>query len=158
MNFSSIGTMQLDNIDLPTVLPEGSYLFTIIRPASTTDFEKGGFSKVTFDAKVSGLSEVMLESGEVAAENVLGKLASKEFMFPTNPNSDEDKARFTQTLGQMRLFLIETLGMDNNLSVAEALATCSGYTFWGKIRHRASKENPDMTFVSIGSTWSDNEA
>lgn len=151
MRFSDSLDRQMEEIKRPPNLPIGHYIWQIAKHPDIDQITAGDgteYERLTFQLTCVSPTDDVDPTELEEFGNVTGQTVRKTFMFN---NSPDEKARFDQTLFQVKQFL-ENAGVDPSMSMTEGLAACVGGQIMGELRHRPSKDDPEVVFQEIGRT------
>jgi hypothetical protein len=152
MKFSDALDRNLEDIKRPPNLPVGHYVWQVNKLPEHDEFDSArtgtSFERVTFQMTcVEARDDVDPdELGDFG--NVQGALNRKSFLFSTD---EDDKAAFERSMFNLRRFLGH-LGVDESLSISEALSASVGAQCVGEITHRADPNDPEIIYAEIGRT------
>lgn len=152
MNFTEALDRKLEEVKRPPNLPTGHYIWTIDKMPDQETFESRNtgdtFDRLTFQVKcISAHDDVDPDELEEYG-NVAGAVNRKSFLFTQNP---EDKAAFERSMFQLRRFLGHC-GVDESLSVGEAISAAVGTQFLGEITHRPDPNDAEIIYAEIKAT------
>lgn len=151
MKFSDSLDRRLEEIKRPPNPPIGHYVWQINKHPDIDEFtSRGGddFEKITFQiACVSPGEDV--DADELAEYGkIVGYRNRKEFLFA---DSDEDQAGFDTSMFNLRRFLGHC-GIDEKLSLTEALAASVGTQFLGELTHNPDPNDTEVIYARVGTT------
>jgi len=78
--------------------------------------------------------------------NVAGFVTTKSFLF-----DNEDETAFQRSEYNLKRFL-EHLGIDESLSLGEALAASVNAQCMGELKHRPDPNDPEIVYAELGKT------
>jgi len=151
MKFSDALDRKLEDIKRPPNPPVGHYVWQIPKHPDIDEFTaRSGvdFERITFQlACVSPGDDV--DADELAEYgNVVGYRSRKTFLFA---DSEEDQANFDRSMFNLRRFLGHC-GIDEELSLTEALAAAVGTQCLGELTHRPDPEDTEVIYAEVGTT------
>lgn len=153
MRFSDALDRKAESIERPPVLPLGHYVFVVKAIPEMEDFEsaKTGdtFDRVTFMLSSLSAGDDVDEEELAAYGNPSGQTLRKAFLFNTTEGKGSD---FERSLYNMKMFLVEHLGLDESMTIQEQLASCVGAQCMGEVTHRADPNNSEIVYAEIGRT------
>lgn len=153
VNLAAILDKKPEEIERPPLLPTGGYTWVITKPGTfDTMGQDGKFETVTFDCKVAAAGEDVdpddLREYEEKAGSVTNATSRVRFMFDT-----EDELRFVQTENNIKRFLQDHVKCwDDGQGLRQAITDAQGNQFFGVIRHRPDKNDPEIVYAEIGKT------
>lgn len=148
INIRDALNMKLEDVPAPALAPAGTYRFRISKQPEWGEAGNGRFE--TLDFRCQAIEPVTVDDDEIAEfGDVKAINLSRRFMFNTDPAEENARAR---TLDGLNTFLQKHLGMDPELTLAEAIDQCVGQEFLGEVGHRANPENPERPFVDLKRT------
>lgn len=151
MRFSSALDRKLEEVKRPPNPPVGHYIWQITKHPSVDEFEgRDGtaFERVTFNITVVAAGDDV-DTDELAEYgNIQGYQSRKTFLFS---GDEEDKAGFERSMFNLKRFL-EHCGVDQSLSLAEALAASVNQQFMGELTHRPDPKDPEVIYAEVGKT------
>lgn len=151
MRFSEALDRKLEEVKRPPNLPVGHYIWQISKHPDFDEFDGrdgGKFERVTFQLSCVQASDDVDPDELASYGNVQGALNRKTFLFN---NSDDDKANFERSMFNLKRFL-EHAGVDQSLSLSEALAASVGAQFLGELTHRPDPKDPEVIYAEVGKT------
>jgi hypothetical protein len=152
MRFSDALDRSLEEIKRPPNLPIGHYIWQIEKHPDMDEFTSSRtgdpFERITFNLICAGASDDV--DTDLLAEygNPAGARNRKTFMFS---NNEEEKASFDRSMFNLRRFLGHC-GVDEGLSIGEALAASVGQQFLGELTHRPDPNDTEIIYTEIGKT------
>lgn len=151
MRFSAALDRKLEEVKRPPNLPVGHYIWQVSKHPEVDEFDgRDGnkFERVTFNITCFAAMDDV-DTDELAEYgNVQGALNRKTFLFSTN---EDDKANFERSMFNLKRFL-EHCGVDQSLSLSEALAASVGQQFVGELTHRPDPKDPEVIYSEVGKT------
>ena len=151
MKFSDALDRNMEEIKRPPNPPVGHYIWAVKKHPETDSFESKNSGK-TFDRLSFSLSIVEasddVDPDELAEYgNVQGFMSNKTFLF-----DNEDEAGFERSMFNLKRFLTDHLGVDEALSMSEALAASVNMQCLGELKHRPDPNDPEIVYAEIGRT------
>lgn len=150
MKFTDALDRKTEEIQRPPNPPVGHYTWQVKKHPDTDQFESRNTGK-TFD-RVSFQMACVEASDDVDPDdlsdygNVAGFVTSKSFLF-----DNADETAFERSMYNLKRFL-EHLGVDESLSVGEALAASVGAQCLGELKHRPDPSDPEVIYAEMGRT------
>lgn len=152
MNFTDALDRKLEEVKRPPNLPMGHYIWTVSKAPEQESFESRNtgdtFDRITFQVTCVSASDDVDPDELAEYGNVAGAVNRKSFLFTQNP---EEKAAFERSMFQLKRFLGHC-GVDEDLSVGEALQAAVGTQFLGEITHRPDPNDPEVIYAEIRAT------
>ena len=151
MKFSDALDRKLEDIKRPPNPPTGHYIWQIVKHPDIDEFtSRAGddFESILFQvACVSPCDDV--DPDELKEYGSLnGYRNRKKFLFA---DSEIDQANFDRSLFNLRRFLGHC-GVDEELSMTEALAASVGTQFMGELTHRPDPQDTEVIYAEVGTT------
>ncbi len=150
MKFTDALDRKMEDVKRPPNPPVGHYTWQVKKHPDTDSFESKNSGK-TFDRLEFSMACVA-PSDDVDPDDlaeygdVTGFLTRKSFLFD---NADEQA--FERSMYNLKRFF-EHLGVDESLSVSEALAACIGAQCLGELKHRPDPNDPEVVYAELGRT------
>ncbi len=151
MKFSDALDRKLEDIKRPPNPPVGHYVWQINKHPDIDEFtSRAGddFEKITFQIACAEPGEDV-DTDELAEYgNVVGYRSKKEFLFA---DSEADQANFDRSMFNLRRFLGHC-GLEEGLSLTEALAASVGTQFLGELTHSPDPDDTEVIYARVGTT------
>lgn len=146
-NFGEILNKKATEVEKPPIPPQGTYRFTVTKVPEATESSSGEWDILNFQCQaVEPMDNVDMDdyNGEVS-----GIRLRKSFLFNKN-----DEVEFQRTEYNLRTFLVNHLGLDEDLSLSELLNESKGAEFLGDVTWREdNREGMEGEFqADIGRT------
>lgn len=150
MRFTDSLDRKLEDIKRPPNLPIGHYVWQVSKHPEIVSREgpNGDFEIVKFPLVCVEPSEDVDPDDLEEYGNVAGAMVSKDFLFPVGEDVAADFARAEFNL---RRFLGH-LGVEESLSLGEALAASVNKQCLGKLEHRPDKNDPEVVYQEVKRT------
>lgn len=152
MRFSQALDRKLEEVKRPPNLPVGHYVWQVAKHPEVDEFESsrtgGTFERITFQITCVAASDDVDPYELAAYGNVQGAQNRKTFLFS---NSEDDKAAFERSMFNLKRFLGHC-GVDESLSISEALAASVGQQFMGEVTHRPDSNDQEVVYAEVGRT------
>lgn len=150
MRFTDSLDRNLEEIKRPPNLPVGHYIWQVSKHPEVIDRDgaNGSFQIVKFPLTCVAPDEDVDPDDLEEYGNVEGAMVSRDFLFS---NSPDDKAKFEQSMFNLKRFLGH-LGLDEGMSLTEALAASVGRQCKGKVKHRPDPSDPEVVYQEIERT------
>lgn len=150
MRFTESLDRNLEEIKRPPNLPIGHYIWQVQKHPEIVEREgaNGSFQIVKFPLVCVSPDEDVDPDELEEYGNVEGAIITRDFLFS---NAPEDKAKFEQSMFQLRRFLGH-LGLSEGMNLSEALAASVGRQLKGKVRHRPDPNDPEIVYQDIERT------
>lgn len=152
MNFTQALDRKLEEVKRPPNLPTGHYIWQINKVPDQETFEStrtgDTFDRLTFTCTCVEASDDVDPDDLAEYGNVAGAVNRKTFLFTQN---EDEKAAFERSMFQLKRFL-EHCGVDEGLSLEEAINDVVGKQFLGEIGHRPDPNDPEVIYAEIKKT------
>lgn len=152
MKFTDALDRKMEEVKRPPNPPIGHYIWQVKKHPETDSFEARTsgkqFDKLTFSMTCIEPSDDVDPDDLADYGNVAGFITSKVFMF-----DNEDEQAFERSMFNMKRFL-EHLGVDESLSLSEALAASVNAQCLGELKHRADPQDAEVVYAELGKTAS----
>jgi len=150
MKFSDVLDRKVEDVKRPPNPPIGHYIWQVKKQPDSEPFESRNtgktFDRVSFQmACVEATDDVDPDELEEFG-NVAGFVTTKSFLF-----DNEDETAFQRSEYNLKRFL-EHLGIDESLSLGEALAASVNAQCMGELRHRPDPNDPEIVYAELGKT------
>lgn len=150
-DFLSILDKKVDDIEVPNVLPEGTYLSVVSKPYE--EDKRGDDDKFTvyvFPCEIlQAGDDIADQAGLEAYGDPKGKSFRIEFWFVNGDDSElsgEEKERNVNTGRKMQKFLLDTLLITKG-STKDAMTSAVGHEFYGSITHRENPNDAEVPYL-----------
>lgn len=151
MRFSDALDRKLEEVKRPPNLPVGHYIWQVAKHPEVDEFDgRDGakFERITFQITCVAAHDDV-DTDELAEYgNVQGAQNRKTFLFTNNP---DEKANFDRSMFNLKRFL-EHCGVDQSMSLGEALAASVNAQFLGELTHRPDPKDPEIIYSEVGKT------
>jgi hypothetical protein len=142
MNFLEALNTKVADIEKPALMPVGTYVWAVNKPHKESVSKNGDWSTVEIPCvpKMPYDDAEDVDMDELSAYGDLKQgINSIRFMFPNDPDKDNERKR---TLWNLRRFLLDTLKVegDDDSTIKELLAKAIGAEFIAQAAHR---QDPD---------------
>ena len=152
MKFSDALDRKLEDVKRPPNLPVGHYTWQVNKLPEIDSFDSSRtgttFERITFQMTCVEARDDVDADDLNDFGNVQGALNRKSFLFSAD---EDDKAAFERSMFNLRRFLGH-LGVDESLSVTEALSASVGAQCVGELTHRPDPSDPEIIYAEIGRT------
>jgi hypothetical protein len=151
MKFTDALDRKLEEIERPSNLPAGNYIWTSSKHPEIDEFtSKAGdpFSRVTFMLQCVNPSDDVDPDELEEYGNVAGAMNRKVFLFN---ESEAEKQGFERGMFQLRNFL-EHCGLSPDMPLNEALAASVGTQFLGELKFTPSRDDPEVIYTEVNRT------
>lgn len=152
-SFADIATKKLEDIERPPLAPIGDYIFKVNKAPTMREMDtvKDGVSThwEVWDFPCQAVQALeTVDPAELAAfGSPTGIFTRNSFMFNTG-----DPAAFARTEYDLRQFLNETLKIDSDISLGEAIPAALGRQFMGELGLRENNKKPGEFFSELKKT------
>ena len=150
MRFTDSLDRNMEEVKRPPNPPVGHYVWQVKKHPDTDSFESKASGK-TFD-RLSFQMSCLEASDDVDPDDlqeygdVAGFVTTKSFLFD---NGDEQA--FERSLYNLKRFF-EHLGLEESMSLSEALAAAVGAQCLGELKHRPDPNDPEVVYAEMGRT------
>lgn len=150
MRFTDALDRKMEEVKRPPNPPVGHYTWQVKKHPDTDSFDSRNngktFDRLTFQMVCVSPSDDV--DPDILAEygNVAGFVTNKAFLF-----DNEDEAAFERSMYNVKRFL-DHLGVDDSLSLSEALAASVGAQCLGELKHRPDPNDPEVVYAELGRT------
>lgn len=145
MDFAAALDVNVNDIERPLDLPQGTYIWAVSKVPETTTSKSGEWTIVEFPLKAIS-AEDDVDSEALAEFGALTSVRNRiNFMLPNDPDKKNDVAA---TLFRIKKFLTEVLRVDTegNPTLKEMMANCVNHQFLGQAVWRI---DGDQTYVDV---------
>lgn len=154
MDFNTILSTKMSDIEPPKVLPKGTYLFKIARPYSEDKTgENDKWTRVQFQCEVVEAGD-QIDDPQALEDfgNPAGVTIRHTFMFNNEADEDPDAARRNDSaLNRLKKFLENALEIEAD-TLKDAMTEATGKPFYGMVDHRPNRDNPEEVYPEIRHT------
>lgn len=150
MRFTDALDRKMEEVKRPPNPPVGHYTWQVQKHPDSDSFDSRNSGK-TFD-RLSFQMSCVAASDDVDPDdlaeygNVAGFITTKSFLF-----DNEDEQAFERSMYNLKRFL-EHLGVDESLSLSEALAASVGAQCLGELKHRPDPNDAEIIYAELGRT------
>ena len=153
MDFTSSLDRKMEEVERPPVRPVGHYICSVKQHPDIDDIvsKKDGreFTKVEFIMEIVSAGEDVDPDELAEYGNPKGGQLRKAFIFSKDADDAAGQARSEYNL---KRFLNEHLGLDEDLTFREAFAAATGTQCLVELKHRPDPENPEVLYEEAGKT------
>lgn len=151
MKFSDSLDRKLEEIQRPPNPPIGTYQWAVEKTPAYEEFTSkagDGFEKLTFLLSCVEATDDVDPDDLAAYGNVQGMKQRKQFFFPTG---DDKATEYARSEFNLRRFL-DHLGIDETLSLGEAINACVGSQCLAELTHRPDPNDDEIVYAEVGRT------
>lgn len=150
MRFTDALDRRMEEVKRPPNPPVGHYTWQVKKHPDSDSFDSRNsgktFDRLSFQMSCVGASDDVDPDDLAEYGDVSGFVTSKSFLF-----DNEDEQAFERSMYNLKRFL-EHLGVDESLSLSEALAACVGAQCLGELKHRPDPADPEIVYAELGRT------
>jgi hypothetical protein len=150
-SFADIANKKMETVERPPLPPIGQYVFQVTNEPAITkkSSDKGDFEIIDFMLQgVQHLDGVDVKE-LTKFGGAKGVRVKHSFIFNTSP---DEEANFQRTEFYLKQFLNEHLGIDDKMSMSQALGAAKGKTCVGEVGHRPDPNRQDTFYPEIKNT------
>jgi len=155
MKFTDALDRSAEDIVRPPQLPLGHYLLQVKGPAEIESFtsKKTGddFDRVEFALSCVEAQDDVDPDDLEAFGPVAGQTLRRTFLFNT---TDGKEADFDRSMYNFKRFLVDHLGLPEEGSMEELMASAPGMQCLGRVGHRPDPNDPEIVYAEIDRTAS----
>jgi len=150
MDFNKALSVKASAVEKPPLPPIGHYIFQITKKPEIKESETSPWSSINFQCQAVGVFE---DADDVDADDLKkfggykNVFSRYSFMF-----NDEDEVQQQRSTYSLTRFLVDHLGLDEDVSLMENLTASLNKRFVGKLRHRPDKNKPEDVYAEIEKT------
>lgn len=150
MRFTDALDRKMEEVKRPPNPPVGHYTWQVKKHPDSDSFESRNtgktFDRLTFQMSCVAPSDDVDPDDLSEYGDVAGFITSKSFLF-----DNEDEQAFDRSMYNLKRFL-EHLGVDESLSLSEALAAAVGAQCLGELKHRPDPNDAEIVYAELGRT------
>ena len=145
MNFADALDVDVNSVEKPKSLPQGTYVWTVTKVPSITQNKSQEWDVVEFLVRVVSAESDVDPDDLDAFGSVTGVTNRVAFMSPTAPDKKHDREK---TIYRIKQFLTEVLKVDagEGATIKQLMAACPNHQFLGRAVWR---QDGDETYVDL---------